>query len=417
MDLTRRQFLASASATAAALAAPRQQYFNLAPFIEANPKAVFIRRTNVAHKMDSAAKRAEGLKLAREIFVRSEKPGIPLSHRIILKPNVTSVTNRGRKAEENWGTGTDPDFYEGILIGLKELGLRKFHFLEANMYEKWNLRGFMDINYRHGVQMNDTEPRLSKLREIPEVVWSEVPDAVVYSSIPHFAPVNEPNTWLLNIAKWKAHSMCLTQTVKNEQGLVVKPYVRFCPGWANVTGASELMKPDIAPNVEARINRYFENHIRNNFKRYAGDSRRVSPIAQEIWAHKTCDNMSVLKTGLAMVEGIYGRDGDGFNAGNDNMANIVIFGKDKFRVDLAGLWLGGHEPGNVHLYRIAKERGLSDTFNPWDVPVYEWTEGKAVQKKLSDFPRTPLKSPYLRLPGEDEYHLVNEPFDYDKYRI
>ena len=28
---------------------------------------------------------------------------------------------------------------------------------------------------------------------------------------------------------------------------------------------------------------------------------------QEIWAHKTCDNMSVLKTGLAMIEGIYAR--------------------------------------------------------------------------------------------------------------
>jgi uncharacterized protein (DUF362 family) len=417
LDWTRRQFLASAAASAAALAAPRHQYFSLAPFIEANPKAVFIRRTSVAYKMDSAAKRAEGLKLAREIFVTSDKPGIPLSHRIILKPNVTSVTNRGRRAEENWGTGTDPDFYEGILVGLKELGLSKFHFIESNMFEKWNLRGFMDINHRHGVRMNDTEPRLSRLREIPEVVWSKVPGAVVYSRIPHFAPVNEPDTWLLNIAKWKAHSMCLTQTVKNEQGLVVNPYVRFCPGWSNVTGASELMKPDIAPHVEARINRYFDNHVKNNYKRYAGDSRRVSPIAQEIWAHKTCDNMSVLKTGLAMVEGIYGRDGDGFNVGNDHMANIVIFGKDKFRVDLVGLWLGGHEPGNVHLYRIAKERGLSDTFNPWDVPVYEWTGGKAVARKLTDFQRTPLKSPYLWLPGEDEYHLANEPFDYDKYKI
>ncbi|MBA3974721.1 MAG: hypothetical protein C0504_10965 [Candidatus Solibacter sp.] len=413
MDWTRRRFLASA----AALAAPGQQYFSLTPFIEANPKAVFIRRTSVVHKMDSAAKRAEGLKLAREIFVTSHKPGIPLSHRIILKPNVTSVTNRGRKAEDNWGAGTDPDFYEGILIGLKELGLTKFHFLEANMFEKWNLRGFMDINHRHGVKMNDTEPRLSRLREIPEVVWSKVPGAVVYSSIPHFAPVNEPDTWLLNIAKWKAHSMCLTQTVKNEQGLVVLPYVRFCQGWAKVTGVPDLMKPDIAPDAEARINRYFHNHAGNGFHRYAGDSRKVSPIAQEIWAQKTCDNMSVLKTGLAMVEGIYGRDGDGFHVGNDHMANIVIFGKDKFRVDLVGLWLGGHEPGNVHLYRIAKERGLSDTFNPWDVPVYEWTAGKAVARKLSDFPRTPLRSPYLQLPGEDEYHLANEPFDYDKYKI
>ena len=48
------------------------------------------------------------------------------------------------------------------------------------------------------------------------------------------------------------------------------------------------------------------------------------------------------------------------------------------RLDLVGLWLGGHEPGNVHFYRIAKERGLSDTFNPWDVEVYEWTDAGPV---------------------------------------
>ncbi len=99
------------------------------------------------------------------------------------------------------------------------------------------------------------------------------------------------------------------------------------------------------------------------------------------------------------------------------MTNIVIFGRNEFRVELLGLWLGGHQPGNVHLYRIAKERGLGNTFNPRDVPVYEWTGGKAVPRKLSDFPRRQLKSPYLRLPGEDEYHLVNESFDYDRYKI
>ncbi len=78
------------------------------------------------------------------------------------------------------------------------------------------------------------------------------------------------------------------------------------------TNVPHLMKPDIAPNVESRIKRYFENHSKNGFKRYGGDSRRVGPVAQEIWAHETCDNMSVLKTGLAMIKGIYGRDGDGF---------------------------------------------------------------------------------------------------------
>ena len=103
--------------------------------------------------------------------------------------------------------------------------------------------------------------------------------------------------------------------------------------------------------------------------------------------------------------------------GNDYLSNLVMFSKDKFRLDLIGLYLGGHEPGNINLYRIAKERGLSDTFNPWEVPIYEWVDGKAVPRKLTDFPRTPLKTYYLQRQGEPEYHLVNEPFDYDKYKV
>ena len=123
-----------------------------------------------------------------------------------------------------------------------------------------------------------------------------------------------------------------------------------------------------------------------------------------------------LKTGLAIIEGIYGRDGDGFGVGNDYLTNLVMFSKDKFRLDMVGMYLGGHEPGNVNLFRIAKERGFIDTFNPWEVPVYEWVDGNPVRRKLSDFPRTPLKTYYLQRDGEPLYHLVNEPFDYDKIK-
>jgi hypothetical protein len=176
------------------------------------------------------------------------------------------------------------------------------------------------------------------------------------------------------------------------------------------------MKPNICPDVDARVNRYFANHVKLGYARYDSPAE-LSAMHQEIWAHKTCDNMSVLKTGLAMIEGIYARDGDGFGTGNDYLTNLVMFGKDKFRLDLIGLYLGGHEPGNVNLYRIAKERGLSDTFNPSEVPIYEWADGRAVPRKLTDFPRTPLKTYYLQKAGEPKYHLVNEPFDYDKIKV
>jgi uncharacterized protein (DUF362 family) len=400
-----------------AVAAPAK-YFGLHPFIEANPKAVFIQRTRVPEKMDAAAKRTAGLNLARQIFRPMDSPGIPLSHRILLKPNITSVRTKGRGDVENWGAGTDPDFYEGLILGLKEVGLSQFHSVETNMYHAWHYRGFMEIHDRHGVQMNEPEQSYGSLRAEREVVWSKVPEAVIYNRIPHHWPVNQPDTWLLNIAKWKGHAMCLTQSVKNEQGLVLLPFVRFCAGMRMVTGVPGVMKEHMCAEAEARVQRYFESHRKMGFRRYgAAPNVKVAPLAQEIWAHKTLDNQSVMKTGLAMIEGIYGRDGDGFGIGDDYLTNLVMFSKDKFRLDLAGLWLGGHEPGNVYMYRIAKERGLSDTFNPWDVAIYEWADGRPVARKLSEFPRTELKSPYLQMPGEPFLHLANEPFDYDKVKL
>ncbi len=176
------------------------------------------------------------------------------------------------------------------------------------------------------------------------------------------------------------------------------------------------MKADIHPRAEARIKEFFERHRKMGYSRYESRAE-LSPIRQEIWAHKTCDNQSVLRTGLAMIEGIYARDGDGFATGKDYLTNVVLFGKDKFRLDVIGLYLGGHEPGNVHLYRIAKERGLTDTFNPWEIPVYEWSGGRAIPRKLTDFERTPLKTYYLQNPGEPYFHMVNAPFDYDRNKV
>jgi hypothetical protein len=172
------------------------------------------------------------------------------------------------------------------------------------------------------------------------------------------------------------------------------------------------MKPDIHPLAEQMVTQFFERHLKMGYSRYQSRAG-LSPIRQEIWAHKTLDNMSTLKTGLAMIEAIY----PDMPGADQLLTNLVIFSKDKFRLDLVGLYLGGHEPGNVHLYRIAKERGLSDTFNPWEVPIYEWENGgRATPRKLTDFPRTPIRTSYLQLDGEPESHLVNEPFDYDRHK-
>jgi len=420
MEWTRRQFLGAGTVLAAkAVAAPStlrpvaSQYFGLHPFIEANRGAVFICRTKVSSRMDAAGMRAEGLRLGREIFLPMDRPGIPITHRVVLKPNV--LTQRlARGAQINWGT--DPDFYEGLLTALAGVGLKKFHYSEANYRtSRWSHQ-YDDIHERYGVEVSEPERRARHYRNGFEMNWSRPADAVVYRQVPHYPPIGEPGTWLFNIAKWRSHGMCLTQSCKNAQGLTVWPFQRFCTGWPMVTGVPDHMKPYICPDVVERITRNLESHRRMGYRRY-DSTALLGPLEQEIWAHKTCDNLSTLKFGLAMIEAIYARNEDRSDPIKEFLPNMVMFGKDPIRLDLVGLWLGGHEPGNVHFYRIAKERGLSNTFNPWEVPVYEWTEGRPVRRKLTDFPRTLLKTYYLQTEREPLYHMADEPFDYDRVKL
>jgi len=81
------------------------------------------------------------------------------------------------------------------------------------------------------------------------------------------------------------------------------------------------------------------------------------------------------------------------------------------------VWLAGHEPGNFGLFHMALERGFTATFNPVEIPVYEWkADGTAVLTPLKNFDRFPLKTKYLQRDyngqNEDLWHMVNEPFSY-----
>ncbi len=99
----RRTFLKSALAASAgstvtpitALASRQQTeagYFNVHPFIENNPDAVFIMRTDVDVKTNSEAKKNAGLDFSRSVFVPSDS-GVPLTHLIPIKPNLTSFSS------------------------------------------------------------------------------------------------------------------------------------------------------------------------------------------------------------------------------------------------------------------------------------------------------------------------------------
>ncbi len=411
------------------------EYFNVHPFVENNPNAVFIMKTNVDEKTNHTAITNAGLDFARSVFVPSDS-GIPLTYLIPIKPNITFAqpAKIGTKlpggtincdADYLRGIITDPFFCEGVINGIKELGVSaaNIHALDRWDGGTWKALGWHDVVTRTGITMKSREQKVGAISE-NEIVWVDTPNGYWFRKIPFLYPVNAPNTWLLGISKFKAHGMGVTLNLKNIQGCLVADYQSFC---TRITSAYPAAAADLNPDRNAVIYADYDRHVADKIPRWDKPGNNGG-LWMETWTARTMDNNLATNIGLSVVEGVYGRDGNGFLEGpnvgpysskqcNDYMSNIIIFGKNQAHVDIIGHWLAGHEPGNFGFLHIAKEVGIAKALNPANIPVYEWkSDGSAVLTSLASFERTPLKTYYLQRDYNDQtepyYHMCDEPFDY-----
>jgi hypothetical protein len=415
---------------------PMAQNLSLHPFIEAHPEAVFIRRTSVDSKTDSQAKKHAGQVLAASLFAPGDTADIPSSTRLAIKSNLTCAEGTGN-TDTGMGILTDKFFVEGLIEGLKERGfpagqmyLREGNWLgEGYCPSEFQTTGYPEMAQRSGVHLTDfpngkqaDQLFVDSMEVDSEITWKDVVDGVVFKRIPYVAPFNALDSWLLDVAKLKAHGMGLTLSAKNLQGMVVPPYTRFCEGVENTLRHPADILANFQPDLEDHVEQLYQAHNKAGYPRWERPGRAYdSGYGMEMWCQRTCDSLSVTPAGLAMVEGIYGRNGnfnDGpgpFDSAQDFMMNVVIFGKNPFLVDIIAVWLAGHEPGNLGLFHIAHERGLSPFINPWDVPLYLW-EDEPRLVTLDAFERTPLLTNYLRkdYDGQNEsvWHMLDEPFEY-----
>ncbi len=398
--------------------------FGLHPFVQGNSDAVFIMKTSVDIKTNAEAMKAAGLSFGRSVLglTNDTETGVPLSNKFTFKPNLTCRARWHEKytLERSMGIVTDASFMEGIIESMKELGITgsQFYMREVNCESDLEDGGYNAMAERTGIDLAVIETPYYDLTS-EQIQWVDVPDGVYFKRIPYLWPVNSPDTWLMNVAKLKAHGMGLTLAAKNIQGTIAMNYQRHCNEYGDHLNIKAQDRHDDA----------FYN-ILNNYNRHAADGipRWDKPgssggIWQETWASRCLDNNSVNKPGLHVIEGIYGRDGnfmDGPSAqglATDYMCNYIIFGLNSFYVDIIGHWIGGHEPGNFGLFHMAKERGMISHFNPSNIPLYEWDPDKgATLGNLQDFDRIPLKTYYLQKNydggNEDYWHLVNEAYDY-----
>jgi len=375
-------------------------YFGLHPFIEAHPEAVFIRKTAVASKNDSDGKKRAAFELAQRIFILQHTPGIPLSHKFAIKPNLTATDGSGL----TYAIITDPYAVEGLIAGLTQVGVDADSiYARDGLWPDQPGIGYREMSQRSGVHYDDSDSRGPAAKECP--------DGVVFRRTKYLGPFNYPDAHLLNVSKLKAHGMGLTLCVKNLQGTNTQPYLQFCGGYQHA------IAQDFQPDAPRHVDDLYAKHRQAGIPRWdTGGANRM-----EMWVHRTIDSYTLIRKSILLniIEGVYAQNGDGFTGGPGPhgrpeifMTNMFIFGKDAFRVDIIGHWLGGHEPGNFGLFHLAKERGVSTALNPHNIPVYYWEDSGPKLAPLDQFARTPLTTMYLPMRGEPRYHLCNEPVAY-----
>ena len=405
--------------------------FDLHPFIKAHPEAVFIHSTSVNEKTDAAPIYDAGFKLASEMFVKTTNgEGYSNSTHVNCKPNWTCAGRPGSDPEAKMGITTDLNYIEGFLKGVKNVGPQNFSLRECACPQFWEANGYTAMAERNNFDLRELSTTDYWDLEPGDIIFKEVEGGVVFKKVGFMAPMNAPDTFLINIAKFKTHRMGLTGAIKNLQGIAGRKFHQFCGGHQNIFKSYDKRYHEFfQPDYMDRIKELHKKHEAAGIPRW--DSVMDRPpygggLFMEQWVQRMLDSYSVTPTGINIIEGVYSLDGDGFSRGPYNgrgrtyMSNQVIFGIDAFRVDIIEHWLGGHEPGNFGLFHIGMERGLSDVLDPHDIPIYLWKDGKAEKVSLDSIKRTPLVTEYLRRNtngfDEDKYHLCDEPFDYASWK-
>jgi hypothetical protein len=191
-------------------------YFGVHPFVDQHPEAVFILRTHVDRKTNSEACRRAGLDLGRSVFVATDATGVPVTHNIAAKPNLTAHQavdeRRGFTLDDTMGIATDGFFVEGLFESLKDLGVAgaKMHMRDANGAGVIERRGYVAMSRRVGGTVAAAKARIETAEDGADAsafIWKDVPGGVVHTRIPYLWPFNAPDAWSLNVAKFKAHAM------------------------------------------------------------------------------------------------------------------------------------------------------------------------------------------------------------------
>ena len=208
--------------------------FDLHPFIKEHPEAVFINLTEVNEKTDSSGINLAASRLADEMFVKTTiGKGFPNSTKITCKPNWTCSGENFADPTAKLGINTDLNFIEGFLNSLKKKGPRDYFIRECACPSSWTENGWSQMAQKNNFDLRDLSTKDYWDLGKDDLIFKKV-DGVVFKEVAFMAPMTAPDTFLINIAKFKGHLMGITASIKNLQGIAGKKFHQFCGGYFDI---------------------------------------------------------------------------------------------------------------------------------------------------------------------------------------
>ena len=105
--------------------------------------------------------------------------------------------------------------------------------------------------------------------------------------------------------------------------------------------------------------------------------RAVHELWQERIAWHFCDVAKAAPPHLCVIEGVVGRDGTGFQRGQNYALGIAVAGRNAVAVDSVGSYLMGFDPQKLVYLRVAASIGLGPN-DLSQIKIYVVRDGKAV---------------------------------------
>lgn len=377
------------------------------PEIISNPKAVFLIETNVTGSPDASGFFTStqpqlyeaGKTAATAIFVKGSAKG----GSTFIKPNYTWIPPNCYNP--TCGVITSPDFTAGFVASLRDIGNTNVMVGDRGGTNIRNHRmtGIYDVMDKYNIDvMMPTYGHFSHYSE-NELNWHPVPNPVVWNTIPTFRPLGDKDCVFIDMAKLKNHYLTgTTLTLKNLQGAVPTGYGHYCNQWAEldflIDNVYKINRKHFTPDWQTKTDALFVKHRADGYKHwdiegsYAkyekeggwGTFSKIKGnreaekefmeshpylLRDELWTQRALDSVSAIRPTLNVVEGVIGRDGDGFGVGEDRICNIVIAGLSAVEVDAVGSYIMGHDPKELWFTRAAKERGIGEC-DPEKIAVY-----------------------------------------------